>query len=175
MKSARSLTNSTICQLPKSRIARSLKKTKDPAKPSIDGFVAWRNTQLSSIANSTTINDLNASTINTERQLLVVNDGSTTGTAPFTPLPSGTIDKTRWFPLGPNNVSGRIITILIDPDYPDTLWAGSAGGGLWKSVDNGGNWSPVADFPGSTAISVIQMDPRNHNIMYIGTGDRDLT
>ena len=63
--------------------------------------------------------------------------------------------------------------MFIDPDYPDTLWAGSAGGGLWKSIDNGNNWSPVADFPGNTAISVIKMDPHDHTIMYIGTGDKD--
>jgi hypothetical protein len=36
MKQARSLTNATICQLPKSRIARALKKTKDSSKPSIE-------------------------------------------------------------------------------------------------------------------------------------------
>ena len=63
--------------------------------------------------------------------------------------------------------------MFIDPDFPDTLWVGSAGGGLWKSIDNGNNWNPVAHFPGNTAISVIKMDPHDHNIMYIGTGDRD--
>jgi hypothetical protein len=65
--------------------------------------------------------------------------------------------------------------MLIDPEYPDTLWAGSAGGGLWKSTNNGDNWSPVADFPGNTAVSIIKMDPYNHDIMYIGTGDRDIS
>jgi hypothetical protein len=174
MKSARSLTNTTICQLPKSRIARALKKTKDSSKPSIAGFVAWRNTQLSSTASGTTINDTNANNVITERQSLVVNDWPLASTLSLTPSPSGIIDKTRWFPLGPNNVSGRIITMLIDPDHPDTLWAGSAGGGLWKSVNNGDNWNPIADFPGNTAVSAIKMDPYNHDTMYIGTWDKDL-
>jgi hypothetical protein len=174
MKRARSLTNETICKLPKARIARSLKKTLDPSKPSIEGFMEWRNESLISGA-SGTINALNANNANTERQALVVNDWPLINTDSTPAIQwSGAIDKTRWFSLGPNNVSGRIITMFIDPDYPDTLWAGSAGGGLWKSIDNGDHWNPIADFPGNTAISVIKMDPHNHDIMYIGTGDKDL-
>ncbi len=59
MKNARSLSNDMICNLPKSRIARALKKTKDSSQPSIDGFMKWRTSTLASDA-SGTINDINA-------------------------------------------------------------------------------------------------------------------
>ncbi len=76
-----------------------------------------------------------------------------------------------WTPLGPGNIGGRIRTIIIDPTDSNKIWIGSVGGGIWKSTDAGGNWSPVDDFMANIAVSTIIIDPVNPNTMYAGTGE----
>ncbi|KAB2838231.1 MAG: hypothetical protein F9K45_11615 [Melioribacteraceae bacterium] len=36
-----------------------------------------------------------------------------------------------WKSIGPNNIGGRTLCIAINPKNPETIYAGSAGGGLW--------------------------------------------
>lgn len=76
-----------------------------------------------------------------------------------------------WTWLGPSNIGGRTRALVIDPHDPLTLYAGSAGGGLWKSGDGGGNWGPVDDQLANLAISTIVMDPADSKAIYAGTGE----
>jgi len=48
-----------------------------------------------------------------------------------------------WSSLGPGNIGGRVLAILIHPTSPSTMWVGSAGGGIWKSTDSGISWQKV--------------------------------
>ncbi len=51
-----------------------------------------------------------------------------------------------WEEMGPDNIGGRIRSIAVDRNNPTTLWAGGVSGGLWKSTNNGNNWSQVTSF-----------------------------
>jgi photosystem II stability/assembly factor-like uncharacterized protein len=73
--------------------------------------------------------------------------------------------------LGPGNVGGRLRAILVHPEQPDTLWIGSAGGGIWKTTDGGANWSPLDDFLPSLSIGCMALDPQNPDVIYAGTGE----
>src|ERR1700676_3738423 len=42
-----------------------------------------------------------------------------------------------WQPLGPGNVGGRTRALLINPNDPNTMYAGSVGGGVWNPTDGG--------------------------------------
>lgn len=129
LKTARTLSNSDICQLSKAKLRRALKKAKDPSQ-NITDFITWREKSLTSADGK--INSANiAEALQARQGLLTGNQVSF-----FTKLFSdGQIDKQKWHELGPSNVSGRIITLLADPDVANTLYAGSAGGGLWISHD----------------------------------------
>ncbi len=76
-----------------------------------------------------------------------------------------------WEFLGPGNVGGRTRQIVIDPNAPDTLYAASVAGGIWKSTDAGASWVPLDDLLPNLAISSLVMDPADSNVLYAGTGE----
>src|ERR1700674_3942187 len=40
-----------------------------------------------------------------------------------------------WTPIGPRNVGGAVRSFAQNPITPTTLYAGTAHGGVWKTVD----------------------------------------
>ena len=59
-----------------------------------------------------------------------------------------------WTQLGPGNFGGRTRSLLIHPTQPDILYAGSVGGGIWKTTNGGVAWRPLLDFAPDFAASV---------------------
>jgi hypothetical protein len=81
----------------------------------------------------------------------------------------------NWTSIGPSqNIGGRILCIAIDPQNNNRLFAGSASGGIWRSVTAGAGtnaWQPVhTGFP-LLGVSSIIINPSNSNIIYAGTGE----
>ncbi|MBI3510350.1 MAG: T9SS type A sorting domain-containing protein [Bacteroidetes bacterium] len=79
-----------------------------------------------------------------------------------------------WTSIGPNNVGGRTLCVALDPLDTNTVWLGSASGGLWKSTVGGlgvNAWTYVnTGFP-VLGVATIAINPANHLEMYIGTGE----
>ena len=81
-----------------------------------------------------------------------------------------------WRPLGPKNQGGRTRSLLIDANDAtgNTVWAGSVGGGLWKTTDITAaepNWAPANDLFANLAITSIAQDPSTPQTMYFCTGE----
>ena len=76
-----------------------------------------------------------------------------------------------WTWLGPGNIGGRMRSIVIHPTNTNTMWVGSAGGGIWRSDNGGGGWQPVDDFIANLAVSTMVINPANASVMYAGTGE----
>src|SRR5439155_21567873 len=76
------------------------------------------------------------------------------------------IQPSDWTWLGPGNVGGRIRTIVIDPNNANSMWVGSASGGIWHSTDAGGLWAPVNDFMANLSVCTMVIDPSNPSVMY---------
>jgi photosystem II stability/assembly factor-like uncharacterized protein len=70
---------------------------------------------------------------------------------------------------------GRSGAVTGVPSAPQTFYLGATGGGVFKTTDGGGHWSPITDGQlklGSVgAIAVADSDP---NIIYIGMGEADM-
>ena len=89
----------------------------------------------------------------------------------------------NWQPIGPvqNAESrsikgrGRINVVCVDPSNPDVIYFGAPAGGIWKSINAGVSWTPLADYLPQIGVSGIAVDPNNSNIIYISTGDKDHT
>ncbi len=87
--------------------------------------------------------------------------------------------KANWQPLGPNTSPGgyaglgRIASIAFHPTNLNIIWAGSAGGGLWKTTNGGTSWQTTTDTLPVLGVSGIIIEKNNPNVMYIATGDGD--
>ncbi|CAN5703121.1 hypothetical protein BH24ACI5_BH24ACI5_17340 [soil metagenome] len=76
-----------------------------------------------------------------------------------------------WRAIGPANMGGRIDDIAVDEQNPSTFYLGFAGGGLWKTINNGTTWAPIFDEHGISSIGDVTLAPSNPNIIYVGTGE----
>ncbi len=77
----------------------------------------------------------------------------------------------EWEPVGPTNIPGRISDVEFDPIRPDTVYAASATGGVFKSIDKGRTWVPIFDDQPVITIGDIGIDPTDSDIIYVGTGE----
>lgn len=74
---------------------------------------------------------------------------------------------------GPGNVSGRTRGLLVDPDDPshNTWFAGSASGGIWKTVNAGNSWDCISHDLPNLGTNTLAMSPANTSVIYAGTGE----
>lgn len=84
----------------------------------------------------------------------------------------------NWTPMGPfgspvNGDAGRLQCVRFHPAGTNTIYVGTAAGGLWVSNNGGSSWTTNTDQLASLGISDIAIDPVNPNNMYIATGDID--
>lgn len=81
---------------------------------------------------------------------------------------------TSWEAIGPKNFGGRTLFIAFNPQNTNTMYAGSASGGLWRSYSAGTGanaWYYVpTGFP-VLGVSSIAISPVDSNTIYIGTGE----
>lgn len=76
-----------------------------------------------------------------------------------------------WTIQGPGNLGARVNTLGIHPTDRDIIFAGYAGGGLWRTLNGGRDWVSVFDTEIFNSIGDITFDTENPSTIYIGTGD----
>ena len=73
--------------------------------------------------------------------------------------------------IGPGLATGRIQDIEIDPKNPNVWYVASAFGGLWKTENRGITFRPVFDDGGSFTLCCVVVDPKDSNVVWLGTGE----
>lgn len=86
-------------------------------------------------------------------------------------LTAGGAQAGVWQPLGPGNIGGRTRALVINPQNPDVMYSAGVSGGVWKTVNAGATWTPIADQVGNITVSSIAMEPGSPDTLYIGTGE----
>ena len=69
--------------------------------------------------------------------------------------------------IGPALMSGRINDLENHPTDARILYAGTAGGGVWKSNDGGATFTPIFD-DHAQSIGVVTLDPSNPDQVICG-------
>lgn len=74
---------------------------------------------------------------------------------------------------GPGNVGGRTRAVIVDPEDPTNLtwFAGSATGGIWKTVDAGEKWTYISEDIPNLGTNTLVMSEANPQVIYAGTGE----
>src|SRR6202030_424346 len=66
---------------------------------------------------------------------------------------------------------GRSLTASGVAGDPKTYYFGSAGGGVWKSIDGALTWSSVFDKQSVGSVGSLAVAPSDPNVVYVGTGE----
>lgn len=100
------------------------------------------------------------------------------------------LSQTQWTAIGPEptassffgNVSGRVNALVVDPcdATGNTIYAGAAQGGVWKTTNGGTNWTPMTDTQPSISSGSLVVDPvmgdctgGHTGAIYYGTGEEN--
>jgi photosystem II stability/assembly factor-like uncharacterized protein len=75
--------------------------------------------------------------------------------------------------VGPGLTSGRISDVAIDPKNPSVWYVAAASGNLWKTDNRGNTFTPVFDRYGSYSLGAVTVDPRDSNVVWLGTGENN--
>jgi len=67
--------------------------------------------------------------------------------------------------------SGRIADVAVDPRNRSVWYVATASGGLWKTTNRGLTFTPIFDEGGSYSLGCVTLDPKNPEIVYLGTGE----
>jgi hypothetical protein len=74
--------------------------------------------------------------------------------------------------IGSAAMSGRIAALdAVREGQRLTIYAGSASGGVWKSVNGGTTFKPVFDKQNVQSIGALTIDPKNPKTIWVGTGE----
>ena len=80
-----------------------------------------------------------------------------------------------WECVGPTNIGGRITSLACHPVHPERLFAGAAGGGVWRSNDAGQTWQACWSDQDILNIGALAIDQKNPDTIYVGTGEANLS
>ncbi len=92
------------------------------------------------------------------------------------------ISSLMWTSIGPapipngqtspqTPVSGRVASIAVHPTNPNTVYAGTAQGGVYRSTDGGTTWKAIFDSALSLAIGALAIAPSDPTTLFVGTGE----
>jgi hypothetical protein len=77
-----------------------------------------------------------------------------------------------WTPMNTGftpSATPSINSVVIDPQNPSTLYAGTGGFGVFKSTNGGANWAASSTGIISSLINQLVLDPGRPNILYAAT------
>src|SRR5262245_48101978 len=73
----------------------------------------------------------------------------------------------RWVSLGPTNGAGRMTAVAPHPTRVGTAYAGSAGGGVWKTEDGGATWRPLTEDLADLSVGALAIAPSAPDTIYL--------
>jgi len=92
-------------------------------------------------------------------------------TSAVTPKKDDLLKNFRYRLIGPFR-GGRVGAVEGVAGQPNTYYYGATGGGVWKSVNGGNDWSNISDgFFKTGSVGAIDAADSDPNIIYVGMGE----
>ena len=82
-------------------------------------------------------------------------------------ISSNSFGDNQWVSIGPEG--GPINALAIDPQTPDTLYAGTEGGAIFKSTNGGASWTAKSIQLTNASIYALAIHPQTSDTLYAGT------
>jgi photosystem II stability/assembly factor-like uncharacterized protein len=89
------------------------------------------------------------------------------------PMSAATFSGLALRSLGPAVTSGRVVGFAVYPKDRSHYYVAAASGGVWKTINAGTTWTPVFDNEGSYSIGTVVLDPKDPNVVWVGTGENN--
>ncbi|MGW1803031.1 glycosyl hydrolase [Streptomyces sp. NPDC001984] len=70
---------------------------------------------------------------------------------------------------GAGHSAGRIAALATDPTHQGVVYAGAAGGGVFRSTDDGRTWAPIADRLPALSVGALAVAPDGS--LWLATGE----
>lgn len=64
---------------------------------------------------------------------------------------------------------GRVTGFAVDATNNDHIIIGAENGGVWRSINDGGTWSPLGDYFSNMDVYSVAMDPTNPDTYFFGS------
>ena len=77
----------------------------------------------------------------------------------------------RFRSVGPEIQGGRVVEIAAPSNHPDALVVAFASGGLWRTDDRGGKWTPLFDEQPTLTLGAFALADAEGRTIYVGTGE----
>ena len=74
-------------------------------------------------------------------------------------IDSASVAGMKWRTVGPANFMGRLSDVVGIPSPSKTLFVAAAGGGIWKTTNNGITWRPVFDDKRVISMGMLAIAP----------------
>src|SRR5262249_12278940 len=75
--------------------------------------------------------------------------------------------------VGPALTSGRVAALAVHPKDRATWYVAAASGRVWKTPNAGPTRPPIFENEGSYSIGAVALDPRNPEVVWVGTGENN--
>ncbi len=82
----------------------------------------------------------------------------------------------HWQHIGPTKTSGRCTDVEVVQPHGEnyTMYVATASGGVWKTVNEGVTWEPIFENEVTTSIGDLAIDPKNPDVIWVGTGEANI-
>jgi hypothetical protein len=161
-------------------VVPALTNAQGPLKPTARIAHPLKTTQAESADTSTTTSGQSTHLPQSGPAISPVSSAASTTTPAWTaigpaPIPNGQTEPAdaNGISLTQSPVSGRTTAIAIDPADPNTVYVGTAQGGLYQSRDGGSTWRALMDTAMTLAVGSLELVPSDTtgNTLLVGSGE----
>lgn len=103
--------------------------------------------------------------------ILLISTASLIEAQPVATLEADQFSEWNWRLLGPALPAGRAWKVVGVESDPKTLYVTTAGGGVWKTTNNGTTFDPIFNYESTASTGVVAVAPSNTDIVWVGTGE----